>query len=326
MGITYTCKCCQYSTNLFANYKRHMNSKRHFKAENAKTNIRKKTSKSQPKVNQNSQKIDKKSTEIFVFDENSQPKVSRESTESKPTHQKTNIESLYYCDFCSKEFKHKQSKYRHMKHRCKNRDLMTEYETDEYDLMNKIMQKLNEKGINMDIREIFDDDDSLRGCKNKVITNVHGNINNTVNNTMNFQILNYDKTDYEFLEDQDYIKCIQQNNHCVKELIEKVHFNRNKPENMNIYISSIKGKYVLVYKDDVWQIRNRKKQIDDLYEINEMELEQWFDVYSEKYPHIIKSFERYLKNKEEDDTLIRNIKHEIELMLYNKRGLIPEIE
>jgi len=95
---------------------------------------------------------------------------------------------------------------------------------------------------------------------------------------------------------------------------------------MNIYISSIKGKYVLVYKDDVWQIRNRKKQIDDLYEINEMELEQWFDVYSEKYPHIIKSFERYLKNKEEDDTLIRNIKHEIELMLYNKRGLIPEIE
>ena len=42
---------------------------------------------------------------------------------------------------------------------------------------------------------------------------------------------------------------------------------------MNIYISSIKGNYVMVYKDDSWQIQNKKDQVDDLYNYNEVVLE-----------------------------------------------------
>jgi hypothetical protein len=51
-------------------------------------------------------------------------------------------------------------------------------------------------------------------------------------------------------------------------------------------------------------------------------LENWYDEYHEKYPHIIKSFKKYLQNKENDDEFISNIKDEILLMLYNKRDLI----
>ena len=134
-------------------------------------------------------------------------------------------------------------------------------------------------------------------------------------------MLNYNKTDYDFLKENDFVRCFMDNNHCVKALIEKVHFNKNKPENMNIYISCIKGKFVMVYRDNEWQIRDRQKQIDDLYETNEIILENWYDDYSEKYPHIIKSFTRYLKNKEEDTELIKNVKNEILLMLYNKRNI-----
>ena len=95
---------------------------------------------------------------------------------------------------------------------------------------------------------------------------------------------------------------------------------------MNIYISSIKGKFAMIFRDNSWQICDRQKQIDDLYETNEMELEQWFDECNENYPDIIKSFKNYLRNKSSDDSLIQNVKHEIELMLYNKRGMIPEID
>ena len=107
--------------------------------------------------------------------------------------------------------------------------------------------------------------------------------------------------------------CIKNCNRCVKTLIEKVHFNKEKPENMNIYISSIKGNYVMVYKDD------------DLFDSNEVVLETWYDEYKDKYPHIIKSFKRYLHNKEGND-LIDRMKQDILLMLYNKRHVVQELE
>ena len=78
----------------------------------------------------------------------------------------------------------------------------------------------------------------------------------------------------------------------------------------------------MVYRDNKWQVKNRKEQIDDLYECNELMLENWYDEYHEKYPHIIQSFKKYLQNKDDDDELIKKVKDEILLMLYNKRDLI----
>ena len=46
----------------------------------------------------------------------------------------------------------------------------------------------------------------------------------------------------------------------------------------NIYISNIKSNYVMLYKDNKWQIVNRKEQIDDLYEYNEIILEEWYEI------------------------------------------------
>jgi hypothetical protein len=152
--------------------------------------------------------------------------------------------------------------------------------------------------------------------------NIIGNIQNNIIGQQNVFILNYRDTDYEFLTDKDYLKCIADNNHCVAKLIETVHFNPKKPENMNIYISSHKGKHILVYRDDTWQIHDKNKEIDNLYEMNEISLENWYDENKERYPNRVKSFERYLKNKDDDDTLIRNVKDKILRMLYNKRNLV----
>jgi hypothetical protein len=140
------------------------------------------------------------------------------------------------------------------------------------------------------------------------------NSNNTVNN---IKILAYKDTDLSHLTDNDYAFCIKQVNFCVKSMIEKVHFNPDKPENMNIYISNLKDKYMMVYEDDNWNIKN-KKELDYLYETNEMYLEQWLDEEQHKYPHLKEKFERYLENKENDETL-NMIKDDIKMMMYNKR-------
>ena len=111
----------------------------------------------------------------------------------------------------------------------------------------------------------------------------------------------------------------------MKNLIERVHFNENKPENMNIYISNIKGSYAMIYKEDKWQIVNKKEQIDNIYDYNEVVLETWYDEYKEQYPEIIASFKRYLKNREASCVLNR-VKEQILLMLYNNRQMITENE
>ena len=146
--------------------------------------------------------------------------------------------------------------------------------------------------------------------------------NNSNNRNYNIKILNYNKTDYSHLTEEDYVRCIKDCNKCVRTIIEKVHFNKDKPENMNLYISSIKGNYVMMYKENQWQIANRKETIDDMYDKNEYQLETWYDEYKNKYPEIIKSFKRYLKNKDESDDTINDVKDEIIMMLYNKRKMI----
>tara|TARA_B100000424_G_C22932490_1_gene496007 strand:+ start:478 stop:1131 length:654 start_codon:yes stop_codon:yes gene_type:complete len=153
------------------------------------------------------------------------------------------------------------------------------------------------------------------------IQNINHGIIKNENNVVNIQILNHGDTDYSHLTHHDYISCIKDCNKCVKTLIEKVHFNTEKPENMNIFLSNIKGKYVMIYKDNSWQIQDKKSQIEDLYDNNEVVLETWYDEFKEKYPDIIKSFQRYLKNRDED-VVLNNIKQEILVMLYNKRKMI----
>ena len=149
---------------------------------------------------------------------------------------------------------------------------------------------------------------------------VHGDI---TNNTQNINILNHRDTNYDYLTDKDFIECIRSCNHCVKNLIEKVHFNEKHPENMNIYISSMKTDYLMLYRDNNWNIVDRSYHLDSLYSDNEMQLENWYDEYKDKYPHIIQKFERYLRNREHNE-VIDNVKKDILRMLYNKRKLVTQ--
>jgi hypothetical protein len=225
--------------------------------------------------------------------------------------------------------------YRHIKYTCKkNKDedfkelarLLNEKEK-QLTLKDKQMEKqLALKDTQMEKQLVTRDkqmemmEKQIGKLTNKLqIQNINQGV--IVNNTMNIQLLNHQDTDYSHLTPKDYISCIHDCNKCVKTLIEKVHFNADKPENMNIYLSNIKGKYLMIYKDNAWQIQDKETQVDDLYDNNEFVLEAWYDEYVEKYPNIIESFKTYLKNRD-SDMMLNTIKEEILVMLYNKRKMI----
>ena len=282
--MNHYCECCNYETKRYNNFQKHLKTKKHL-----------------VKINESPQ------SHHLVTPKSpfSHPKVTFFPEKSS---------SALICKYCNKQFKHKQGMYRHIKYSCKkNKD---EDIKELARLLNEKNQqnKLKEKEIENMKKQI----DKLSNKLQIQSLTVNNNTNNTCHNTLNIQLLNHNDTDYSHLSDMDYINCLKQNNFCVKSLIESVHFNTEKPENKNIYISNIKTNYVMLYKNNKWQIVNRKEQIDNLYEYNEIVLEEWYENYKDKDNEMIKSFTRYLKSKE-DNEVLNAIKNEILLLLYNNR-------
>jgi hypothetical protein len=219
----------------------------------------------------------------------------------------------FICKYCEKEFKFKQSMYRHIKYTCtKSND---EDLKELVRLLNNQMEQNREdkqelqKQIQTQAKQI----DKLMGK-----LEIHGSFN-TTNIQNNITLLSYRDTDVSHLTDDDYRKCIKKVNHCVKSLIEKIHFNPLKPENMNIYISNMKDKYLMVFDGMNWNLANKKDELDKLYEEKEMMLEEWLD--SNPDADLKDKFLKYINNKEIDECL-NQIKEEIKLMLYNKSPLL----
>lgn len=288
----YCCERCRFSTHKKTNYDRHLQTKKH---------------KSSIQENEMSLKTNKCHSSL----------------------------KRHICKYCTKEFKFKQGLSKHIKYHCKKSEdedllelvmLLNEQNANLQKKIDKLTQKLQIKSLCQDQDRQEQHSEPTQSTQHTHQNHTNSHNHNSVshsnnNNTYHIQILNYDKTDYSHLTERDYVKCIHDCNHCVKTLIEKVHFNDKKPENKNIHISNIKNGYAMVYKDNKWQLVKRKEQIDDLYEYNEVVLETWYKENKEKMPELVKSFERYLKNKDndEDDAMLNNIKEQILLMLYNNR-------
>lgn len=250
-------------------------------------------------------------------------KISQNIAKFSPDLAKFSPKNEFKCKYCDSIFKHQSSLSKHIKYSCKKND--DEDLKELVRLLNLQLQEQQENSknqISMMQKQI-----NLLTKKLQIqkITNNTTNINNhnTMNNNQvyNIQLLNFNNTDYSHLTDKDYIKCINDVNHCIKSLICKVHFDPAKPENHNIYISNLKNKYVMMYRNNNWDVVDRKKTIDDMYDYNQLAIEEWYDQYKDKYPKIVKSFERYLSNISQDDTL-NDVKELITQLLYNKRHII----
>ena len=286
----YHCELCFFSTPLKSNYTCHLSTKKHISFSKIKT------------TNDNTKQPE---TTQKQPDDNPKTTIVNELT----THEFT-------CKYCNQKFTFRQSMNRHIKYTCtKNKD---EDLKELVRLMNiQIEQQKQELQTQKQefIKKIESQSKQIEKLMGKL--EISGSFNTT--NIQNINLLAYRETDVSHLTDQDYRSCIKKVNHCVKHMIEKVHFNPTKPENMNIYISNIKDKYIMVYDGMNWNLANKKDELDRLYEEKEMMLEEWLDSNPEK--ELKDKFMKYLNNKESDECLNR-IKDEIKLMLYNNQKMI----
>jgi len=284
--MDFSCECCKYITNKRFNYEKHLTSKKH------------------SMMSESSKKLAKVShplAEISHFC----AKVSHPVAEVKEAKDT----KLFKCKYCEQGYRHKSSLSKHIKYSCtKNKD------EDLAELVRLLNQQLEQQRQEF-TKKIDAQSKQIEKLMGKL--EIHGSFNTT--NIQNIHLLAYRSTDVSHLTDQDYRTCLKKVNYCVKNMIEKVHFNPSKPENMNIYISNIKDKYIMVYDGSNWTLANKKDELDRLYEEKEMMLEEWLETNPEK--ELKDKFMKYLNNKESDECLNR-IKEEIKLMLYNNQKML----
>ena len=306
--VNYTCPRCGYTINIKKKYENHLRRKKMCENklsddslinEYKKYNIKEKLK--CLKINQNEPKR--------AGPSRNEPKYESYSDESSED------EKCYKCEYCKKKFSHSQSLNRHIKNRCK----VKKEKDNEIDKMNKMVELLNEqlKDQKCQINELI----KKSGTTNITYNQQNNNISN-VNN--NIKLLGYRKTDISHLSDKDFISCISHSNFCIPHLIQKIHFDPDKPENHNIYISNIKNNYAMIYDGDKWNLTNRDDLINEILEEKEIIIEEKLEEWLEKgkqYPEIMKKFTRYLEKKE-NDVVLDKIKDEIKLVLFNNRNLI----
>jgi hypothetical protein len=282
--MDYICECCNYTTQKKYNYNKHLSSKKHILVE------------SKSKVSPSKSKVSP-----------SKSKVSPVVSPSKPILNVLENE-IFSCKYCGQNYKHKQSVTKHIKYNC------TKNKAEDLTELVRLMNLQMEKQKNDFEEKIETQQKQIEKLMGKLEINSSFN-NNTINN---ITLLNYKDTDVSHLTNEDYKKCIRKVCFCVMGLIEKVHFNPEKPENMNIYISNIKDKYMMIYQNNKWNLKN-KTELDGLYDNKEFMIDQWIE--ENKDPEMVKFFKRYLDLKKDDKTM-QMITDEIKLMMFNNKNLI----
>jgi hypothetical protein len=246
------------------------------------------------------------------------------------------------CEYCEKNFNNRQSKWYHLK-TCKKKKEEEEVKESMTELVKLLNEQLKEKDKELEKRDKhiekrdnefikqLDKRDKQLEKRDKQIDELikKAGINNstiTQNIQNNIKLLAYKDTDVSSLTDKDILKCMKHSNMCVPHLIKMIHFDPDKPENHNVYISNLKNGYIMAYNGDKWDTKNRDEVIVDMIDDKQGLIEERIEIWIEKgkkYPSIMKKFERYLEIKE-NNIVINKIKEEIKLMLFNNKILIKE--
>ncbi len=218
----------------------------------------------------------------------------------------------FKCKNCLKCYKHKRSLTKHLNNCVTILDINHKEEmTDDKDELKEMVKILNKKI------------DKLNKNKNNTINIQNQNIQQNIqqNNHNNIQLLAYSDSDLSHLKDSDIKQCINLVYGGIPKLIEKIHFNPLKPENMNIYINSIKDKYVEVYDGKQWNKKLWRDENELLIEDKKNILDEWIEENGDEI--LIQKYKK-LKESIQIEECRDALKDRTRLLLYNKKNDIPK--
>lgn len=229
------------------------------------------------------------------------------------------------CHFCFKVFTRNDNLKKHMKSRC-NVLKQKNIDVNLFDTIEKVKYKM---------KQIENENQILKkkiGKLEKGTLDAHFNnliINNNINETfikeaniINLKLSAFGKENLTNLTEKECKKFLFKGFQAVPTLIEHIHFNKNLPENHNVYIPNFRSKYAMVFDGENWKLLDSSEIISQLCDDKRIFLENKFNEFYESLNDVTKNkFEKFL---EEADTEIvkKRYKEDIKLLLYNNRNMI----
>jgi hypothetical protein len=231
------------------------------------------------------------------------------------------------CSICSKTYKTKQGYDRHIEFkRCKVKDCSVECSYCNKIFSNKYHRKTHEIKClqlynNGKIKVLEEKIEQLQLiCSSTQPQVINNTTNNTNNGTVNNIIINsFGSEDTSYITNKQIIKALKMCKEFPLEMIKITHFNKDKPENHNIYKPNFKDKYVKYFNDNIWKIGDAKRIMTELY-MSKMDIaEEKFEELKKYLSEITQGrFQWFLDNREEPEVMSEVLK-KIAEMLYNER-------
>lgn len=182
---------------------------------------------------------------------------------------------------CEKAFA-SYSGYMYHKHMCK-------YGTRDSEL--DIFEKFKEIQCEIDELRKLKQQAHVSTTNNHFTTNNNQNYNNTINQNIHIHLTDFGNENLSYLPPEFYRECLMNGALGVLQMIEKVWFDEDHPENFNIRLSSLKNMLVQYYKHPEWEVCGFHDAIDKMINTSQSKI-------------IVES---KVKDLEYDNTLITSI-------------------
>ena len=234
---------------------------------------------------------------------------------NKETNQTLHIIDAYtfQCDKCKKIFTRSDNLKKHKAKYC-------------YNESNKKIEEMTNKELADQILELKNEIDLMKKEKlNSNINNINNNVNSnnviTQNINNDIKMIAFGKEDlFEMLTDDEAIKYIKKGYQSVYHLIEDMHFNPNRPDLHNVYISDISRNKAITYNGERWDTVEKVDVVEQLFDDKACYLNAMFKELKNRLDKktIIK-YSNFMNDTDQDT--IDNLKKDIRQLLYNKRHI-----
>jgi hypothetical protein len=248
-------------------------------------------------------------------------------------HKNRSENQLPYICVCGKSFTKSSNLYRHRK-KCsyaqtnqvqtltkennEMREIICKQENEIRYVKDEMSERMAKKDKEMnDLRKQVEM--LLQQSGNKTTNN--SNIKHQTNIDNQYIVVNsFGSENIDHLTDQIICKLIQTAPFtCVPELIQKIHFDPEHPENHNIKLTNKKMNYAEIVKNNKWVTANKKQVIDDVIQNSYNILDEKYadnkDSMSEKRQDRFENFQD--KYEDNDEEIMRNMKNDVDLILIN---------
>jgi hypothetical protein len=133
------------------------------------------------------------------------------------------------------------------------------------------------------------------------------------------KVVKFGEENLSYISDDTFKKIIGRGFKSLEEFMNHVHFNKDHPENHNIYVASMKDGHVITYNGDKWDVGLADQVLDDLIQQKSDILEDKYDEISDKLSPIeSKKFNNFI-NRKDDEKVNLKLKRELRVQLYNNR-------